>query len=519
MCGSNCLPRALRSSIKTKKRIRNGNSLMSSGIEEDLGPAGVAVVGGGLVGCLLGVYLRKHGMNVTIYESRADPRLKEETGRSINLIMSSRGIHALTSVDESLAARVMAVTTKVTGRTLHTGKDTVSYQAYGPDASYCNFSVSRWELNKVLMDAAQEAGCRIVFNHPIAHVDIPSGTLYFYLHDPSTSQLYQKVVVAAHIFGCDGGGSRVRQALEGFLKSPRRSDNLGYGYKELKMPRLDSGQPALHNLSLHIWPRGNHFMMGLANKDGSFTMTLYMPCKGPLSFESVCADSEAAEAFFREHYSSAVPLMPNFKEALMKNPVGFLGTVYTQPWHYKDKVCLLGDASHAITPFFGQGCNSGFEDISVLHHLLQRLSCAEPRTPGGRIDMTAVFDALYAERKPNTDAIAAMALENFTEMMDKVADSRFQLEKKIEIQLSQRLGLSFISRYALITHSLVPYSHCQAVGKEQQSILSVLSEGKMNEDDVDYTLAAKLVEERLTPLMLKLGITADNAVYTSEYYK
>jgi kynurenine 3-monooxygenase len=133
--------------------------------------------------------------------------------------------------------------------------------------------------------------------------------------------------------------------------------------------------------------------------------------------------------------------------------------------------------------------------------------------------MTAVFDALYAERKPNTDAIAAMALENFTEMMDKVADSRFQLEKKIEIQLSQRLGLSFISRYALITHSLVPYSHCQAVGKEQQSILSVLSEGKMNEDDVDYTLAAKLVEERLTPLMLKLGITADNAVYTSEYYK
>jgi kynurenine 3-monooxygenase len=491
---------------------------MSSGLDEDLGPAGVAIVGGGLVGCLLGVYLRKHGMNVTIYESRADPRSKEETGRSINLIMSSRGIHALTSVEKSLAARVMAVTTKVTGRTLHTDKDTVKYQAYGPDASYCNFSVSRWELNKVLMDAAQEAGCNIVFNHPIAHIDIPSGTLYFYLYDPSTSQLYQKSVLAAHVFGCDGGGSRVRQALEGFLKSPRRAENLGYGYKELRMPLLATGEPALHNLSLHIWPRGNHFMMGLANKDGSFTMTLYMPCKGPLSFESVCASPEAAEAFFKEHYSSAVPLMPDFKEALMKNPVGFLGTVYTQPWHYKDKVCLIGDASHAITPFFGQGCNSGFEDVSVLHSLLQQFSTAEPHTPGGRLNMNAIFDALYAERKPNTDSIAAMALENFTEMMAKTADPRFLLEKKIEIQLSDRMGSSFISRYALITHSLVPYSHCQMIGEEQQHILSLLSEGKSDEKEVDYELAAKLVQERIVPLMQKLGINADNSVYKSEYY-
>jgi kynurenine 3-monooxygenase len=493
---------------------------MSSGLGEDLGPDGVAIVGGGLVGCLLGVYLRKHGMNVTIYESRADPRLKEETGRSINLIMSSRGIHALTSVEKSLAARVMAVTTKVTGRTLHNGKeDVVSYQAYGPDASYCNFSVSRWELNKVLMDAAQEAGCNIVFNHPIAHVDVSSGTLYFYLHDAGSSQLYQKAVVAAHIFGCDGGGSRVRQALEGFLKSPGRSENLGYGYKELRMPVLATGAPALDHLSLHIWPRGSHFMMGLANRDGSFTMTLYMPCKGPLSFESVCASAEAAEAFFQEHYSSAVPLMPNFKESLLKNPVGFLGTVYTHPWHYKDKVCLLGDASHAITPFFGQGCNSGFEDVSVLHSLLQQFSSVEPRTPGGRINMSAVFDAFYAERKPNTDAIAAMALENFTEMMAKVADPRFLLEKKIEIQLSQRLGAAFTSRYALITHSLVPYSHCHVVGKVQQSILSDLSEGKADEDSVDYSLAAKLVDEQLAPLMLKLGINADSSVYTSEYYR
>lgn len=491
---------------------------MSAGADEDLGPTGVAVVGGGLVGCLLGVYLRKHGFEVTIYESRADPRLKEETGRSINLIMSSRGIHALTSVDQSLAARVMSVTTKVAGRTLHTGVDTVKYQAYGPDASYCNFSVSRWELNKVLMDAAQEAGCTIVFNHPIAHLDVPSGTLYFYLYDHVSTTLYQKKVVAAHVFGCDGGGSRVRQALEGYLKSPRRAENLGYGYKELRMPLLPCGNPALNKLSLHIWPRGNHFMMGLANKDGSFTMTLYMPCKGPLSFESACASPEAAEAFFHEYYGSAVPLMPEFKEALMKNPVGFLGTVYTQPWHYKDKVCLLGDASHAITPFFGQGCNSGFEDVSILHSLLQKFSTAEPRTPGGHLDMSAVFDALYAERKPNTDAIAAMALENFTEMMAKTADPRFLLEKKIENQLSDRMGSSFVSRYALITHSLVPYSHCQIIGEEQQRILSALSDGKLNEDEVDYHVAATLVQERLTPLMQKLGINADNAVYKSEYY-
>ncbi len=174
----------------------------------------IAIVGAGLVGSLLGIYLRKHGQSVSIYETRADPRLNPETGRSINLVITSRGVAALTGVSDALAKRIMAITVPVFGRTLHAVDGTQSHQPYGPDPSYCNFSVSRWELNTLLIAAAEEAGCKLFFSHPLAHVDIPNATLYYYLQNSATSQLYQKRVKARHVFGTDGGGSRVRQALK-----------------------------------------------------------------------------------------------------------------------------------------------------------------------------------------------------------------------------------------------------------------------------------------------------------------
>lgn len=213
---------------------------MASSPFQDFGANSVAIVGSGLVGCLLGVYLRKHGFSVHFFEARADPRKGMEVGRSINLVLTSRGIHALTSVSEDIAAKVMAVTTRVEGRTLHNPSGVV-YQPYGPDPTYCNFSVSRWELNCVLITAAEEAGCSFAFNHPLAHVDIPNSTLYFYLS--AAGQLYQKSVKVSHIFGADGGGSRCRQALKGFLREQSHDVGLplGYGYKELRMPALPNG--------------------------------------------------------------------------------------------------------------------------------------------------------------------------------------------------------------------------------------------------------------------------------------
>ena len=209
----------------------------------DLGPRSVGIVGAGLVGCLLGVYLRKHGFVVEFFEARADPRAGMETGRSINLVVTSRGIHALTNVSEELAEKIMSITTRVDGRTLHDTKGNLVYQPYGPNDTFCNFSVSRWELNKVLMNAAEEAGCVFHFSHPIAHIDIPKSTMFFYLYDKVTKVLFQKSVVVAHVFGADGGGSRCRQALHGLLwkQGVDQSFPLGYGYKELTMPVLAGG--------------------------------------------------------------------------------------------------------------------------------------------------------------------------------------------------------------------------------------------------------------------------------------
>jgi kynurenine 3-monooxygenase len=366
-----------------------------------------------------------------------------ETGRSINLVITSRGIHALTSLSQDLAQRVMAITTRVDGRTIHNLDGSTVFQAYGPTSAYCNFSVSRLELNKVLLNAAVDAGCQVFFSHPLAHVDIPSSTLYFYLQDPVSKQFYQKSVAVAHIFGADGGGSRCRLALKGLLKNDATDvcQPLYYGYKELRMPAKEDGTAQIHDQSLHIWPRGSHFLMGLANCDGSFTMTFYMPDE---SFRKL-TNAEAVTAFFEENYPSAIPLLPTYKEDFLRNPSGFLGTVFASPWVYKGQFALIGDAAHAITPFFGQGCNCGFEDVSVLDDILNR----HFSSGGGdirNINMEVVLAEYQAARKPSTDAIANMALENFTEMMSKTADKRFLLEREIEHFLANKFPGVYTSR-------------------------------------------------------------------------
>lgn len=477
----------------------------------DLGPKSIAICGSGLVGCLHGLYLKqKHGYNVTFYESRQDPRLWNESGRSINLIITSRGIKALTGLSDAVADRVMSITTRVDGRTIHNMDGTKAYQAYGPSSDYCNFSVSRSELNKELMNAAEEAGCKFCFEHPVSHVDIPNGMLYFYLRNNITKQFYQKSVSASHIFGADGGGSRCRLALKGLLKETCTEDciPLGHGYKELSMPANEDNSSILDPDSLHIWPRGSHFVMGLADLEGTMTMTLYMSDNEMNALKT----EEQVENFFKEYYPTAIELMPNYKKDFMTNPNGFLGTVFTSPWIYQDKLCLIGDSCHAVTPFFGQGCNSGFEDVTVFDQILSKHEGSSKD-----VDMSVVFAEFYASRKPNTDALANMCLENFTEMMAKTADPKFLLEKEIEISIAKSFPV-FTSRYALITHSLLQYHLCQEVGVIHQDIISELSANIESVEQLDMILVGELINKKLVPFLDKHEITPEVCLFTSKYY-
>jgi len=279
----------------------------------------MGVVGAGLTGCLLGIYLRKFQYKVTLFESREDPRKNQEGGRSINLVLTSRGIKALTGVSEALAERVMKITVPVFGRTLHqlsSSSSSTTYQPYGPTPQHCNFSVSRWELNTVLLTFAEEMGCEVHFNHPITHVDIETKTLFFYLQDPVSTKLYQQRYTVDHIFGTDGGGSRCRQSLLGYSEAQGKevqniSQPLRYGYKELTMPKPPP-EAKMDVFSLHIWPRGSHFLMALPNHDHSYTITLYLPEKGgDLSFEGLNSP-EKVKKYFETYYPDAVELMPDF---------------------------------------------------------------------------------------------------------------------------------------------------------------------------------------------------------------
>lgn len=481
----------------------------------DFGPKSVAIVGSGLVGCLHGLYLRKHGYKVIFFESRADPRVVNETGRSINLVITSRGIQALTGVSDELAEKVMAVTTRVDGRTIHNMDKTTAYQAYGPTSAYCNFSVSRWELNKVLIDAAEKAGCQFYFSHPLSHVDIPNTTLYFYLQDSVTKQFAQSSYKVSLVFGADGGGSRCRQALVGLLGSVAEDvcQPLGSSYKELSMPAGENGKYLLHGESLHIWPRGTHFLMALANLDGSFTMTFYMANDALAALQT----EEQVEAFFQEYYPTAIALMPDYKKEFMSRPNGFLGTVFAKPWVFEDKLALIGDAAHAITPFFGQGCNCGFEDVSVFDAILSRHE--EGAASGGEeVNMTVVLQDYNDSRKPNGDAIGNMALENFVEMMSKTADPKFLLEKEIEIIIQKHFP-EFTSRYVLVTHSLLPYYLCREVGVIHREIMGTLAANIETADQVDLTLAGQLIQDKLMPFIKKNDITPEKCLYTSKYYE
>ncbi|NOK31595.1 FAD-dependent monooxygenase [Corallococcus exercitus] len=445
----------------------------------------LTVVGAGLVGSLLALYLARRGHTVEVLERRADMRRETlDAGRSINLAISTRGLHALRQVGLEEEALKHAIPMR--GRVIHPVKGELAFQPYGKDDSQHINSLSRGWLNKFLMTQAEATGrVSIRFQQRVTRADPAAGALT--VLDEATGETRE--VRDAVVFGTDGSGSAVRQALQSQAGSQSDSETLGHGYKELTIPPGEGGRFQMEKHALHIWPRGTYMLIALPNEDGSFTCTLFLPWEGPVSFASLQTPA-ALEAFFQEQFPDAKALIPGLVEEFFSRPTGHMVTVKCAPWHAGERTLLLGDAAHAIVPFYGQGMNCGFEDCVVLDALLAK----QP-------DFGQAFREFERLRKTNADAIADMAVENFIEMRDSTADPRFLLEKGVEKVLLNAFPGEFVSRYTLVSFSRVPYRLAYGVGAIAGGIVSELAKDLKRPEDVDLDRAAKLIRGRLTPFM------------------
>jgi kynurenine 3-monooxygenase len=440
-------------------------------------PKKIIVSGAGLVGSLLAISLKKRGHDVTIFEKRTDMRLNsKDAGRSINLIATAKGIKTL--VSQGLWEEVKRITVPVTGRMMHSVEGETTFQPYGKDETECNYSISRSELNILLMDIAEREGIKINFNSPLMELNFENKFAFFDGHDKVSYDL---------IFGTDGAGSVTRNKIMEKLGDSGTAEihPLGADYKEMLMPATADGSYPIEEHALHIWPRGNHMLMALPNQGGSFTMTIYMPTEWFDEYST----PEKVENYFKKYYLDAIPLMPDYKEEFKDNPQGFLGTLRCSPWIYQDQVALLGDAAHAIVPFFGQGMNCGFSDIQYLLDQIDRYGD----------DWAETLKEYNKHQKLNGDAVADLSLENFVEMCDKVGDDSFLLRKRIENKLENAFPKKFRSRYAMTTYTLIPYHKVIEAGKVQAKVLDVLCSKISNIDELDLERAEELIDQHFVP--------------------
>jgi kynurenine 3-monooxygenase len=401
---------------------------------------GVNIVGAGLAGSLLAILLAKRGLNVTVYERRADPRLVNlNGGRSINLALAARGIRGLKLA--GALERVMQFAIPMRGRMVHEHDGAAALQLYGVRPEEVIYSVSRGDLNLALIEAADEAP-NVAFRFGQLCLGLAHEKNVLEMRDEATGHIYH--TAAQPSIATDGAGSPVRDALVAREVATVREEALDHDYKELTIPPRD-GKPALEVNALHIWPRGGFMLIALPNPDATFTATLFLARRGANSFEGLGSPA-AVEEFFAREFPSAKALMPELTREFFANPQGSLGTVYTKGWHMKGDVLLLGDAAHAIVPFHGQGMNCAFEDCAELDRLMD-----EHRNWAG------LFEAFENTRRPNTDAIAQMALENYVEMREAVLDPEYR-RKKTEAEELEKKDPNFIPRYSMVMfHPEYPY--------------------------------------------------------------
>jgi kynurenine 3-monooxygenase len=447
-------------------------------------PQTITLIGAGLNGPLLAIGLVQHGFQVEIYERRPDMRrVRVSAGRSINLALSTRGIYALKQAGLWDAMREIIIPMK--GRMMHAVNGELIFQPYGKDETEVINSISRAELNMALMNAAEAAGVKVYFEKRCTGIDLKTGEVRMRdEHSGKESAIESEVTI-----GCDGSASAVRSEMLRLNRFDFSQQYLDYGYKELTIPASTSGGHLLDKNALHIWPRGNHMLIALPNIDETFACILFLPFEGADSFADLASEPDVIE-FFKTRFPDAAALMPQLAENYFANPVGAMVTVKCSPWHVGGKSLLLGDAAHAIVPFFGQGLNCGFEDCSVLLRLLDEHGN----------DWAKVFGEFEEARKVNTDAIADLAVENFVEMRDRVADPRFLFRKKVEQALEARYPGRFVPKYSMVTFHRIPYSVARARGIAQDRILNQLCEGIERVESLDWDKAEQLVRGELTPL-------------------
>ncbi|HEU4601890.1 MAG TPA: NAD(P)/FAD-dependent oxidoreductase [Steroidobacteraceae bacterium] len=437
----------------------------------------VTIVGAGLAGSLVATLLAQQGHAVQALEKLPDLRhTRIDAGRSINLALAARGIRALESA--GIMPRVLPLLIPMKGRMVHAINGDLTFVPYGQREHEVIYSVSRPGLNRVLLDAAEEAGVQMRFSEPISRIQ--PGQIRSEAGAP---------IKASHVIGADGAGSVIRKFIANTSAIHADEALLEHGYKELTLPADRDGRHQLERNALHIWPRGGFMLIALPNLDGSFTVTLFLPHHGRESFEALRSEPDVRK-FFAQYFPDVISAMPNLAAKFLEHPTGVMGTIYCDRWYIEDQFMLLGDAAHAITPFHGQGMNCAFEDCRVLSEMLLN-----------RDDWSRAFAEFQIARKPETDAIAKMALENYLEMRDTVRDPKFLLQKSLALELERRFPERFVPRYSMVMfHDEIPYSTAYSRGTVQAHILAELTLEANVLGDVDFDHAKQLVEARLTPL-------------------
>ncbi len=434
------------------------------------------LVGSGLAGGLLAAYLGRRGYGVDLYERRAAPREGNLVGgRSINLALSTRGIHALEQL--GIAEEVLKHAIPMPGRMIHDRSGELHFSPYDRDPKKHINSIGRAALNTTVIEAAlRYPNVRVQFNHRCTEVDLDSATARFMDSSvvagvPATPKPGEGEPPAAGgarvieargdaVIGVDGAFSAVRQSMRQIANFEYDESYLAHGYKELTIPPAPDGSWRMEKNALHIWPRKSFMMIALPNPDGSFTCTLFWEFKGPRSFETTTIDDDVRR-FFDEEFADAVPLMPMLLKEFRENPTGSLVTIRCAPWFYQDKVALVGDAAHAVVPFYGQGMNAAFEDCVVLDECLAEF-------PQNR---EQAFREYFFRRKENADALADLAVQNFVEMRDKTTSKTFRAKKKLDHFLEAALPGIYLPLYTMVTFTRMPYAKAARRARVQDGII------------------------------------------------
>lgn len=435
----------------------------------------IIIIGAGLCGSLLALRLAQRGFNVNVYEGRPDLRTTDiSAGRSINLALSDRGFRALRLAGVEEKAREICI--PMVGRLMHDIEGNTFTSNYsGRNGEYIN-SISRGDLNGMLLTEADKFdNLTIHFNTRCTSVDLDTNTITF--KRTTTDESFD--VTADVIFGADGAGSELRKSyyLERKFLFSYSQNFLSHGYKELEIPATSNGEHQISQDYLHIWPRGEYMLIALPNLDGSFTVTLFLGLEeGKYNFKDLDSE-EKIKAFFQEQFADALALIPNIAEEFANNPTGPLGTIKCSPWYYKGQTLILGDAAHAVVPFYGQGMNASFEDVAVLDSIIQKHEG----------DWETIFKTYQKERKTDADAIGILAEENYYEMRDHVANPIFQQKRKIEMALESQFPEDYFSKYSMVTfNEHIGYHEAMTRGRAQdKAILNMLHDGIISvEDDI-----------------------------------